>query len=110
MKTYCKSSFRAIMIGVVLITLSNPSLAESSNRKIGYTDLDLEQQADVAVLYDRIKTAARIVCTDSKATWGFHRKAFNRCYLKTVDKAVTGMNNSILTSLHKGQEVKVARR
>ena len=110
MKTYYKHSIQAVILSTVLLATSNISLAGGYYKKIGYSDLNLEQPADVGVLYERIKSAAHVVCTDSTAIWGYHRKSFNRCFKKTVDKAVESINNSVLTKLHRGHEQAVAKR
>ena len=110
MKTNLKQSLIAVALMVIFSGFSNPSLAGGFSKKIGYSDLDLEQPADVAVLYERIKHAAKIVCTDKTAIWGYHRRNFNRCYQRVVNKAVTSMDNNMLTTLHPGQENRVAKQ
>lgn len=110
MKTYYKHSIQAVILSMVLLGTSNNSPAGGYYKKIGYSDLNLEQPADVGVLYERIKSAAQVICTDSTAIWGYHRKSYNRCFKKTVDKAVKSIDNSVLTKLHQGQEQAVTKR
>jgi len=110
MKTYRKQSLIAIAFVVIFSGFSNPSFADGFSKKIGYSDLDLDQPANVAVLYERINKAANTVCTDTTAIWGYHRRNFNRCFEKTVTKAVSGINNDALTALHQGLVTKVVKR
>ena len=79
---------------------------------VNYSDLNLEQPKDVAVLYERIQYAARLVCKDVTATWiwGYHRKNFNRCFQGVVNTAVMRIDNTTLTALHQGQSESVAKR
>lgn len=110
MKSFIEKSVIAVILSVILPGLCGPSFAGEYYAKVNFADLDLDQPGDVAVLYDRIQDAARTVCTDDTATWGYHRKAFDRCFGRTVDKAVTGIGNSTLTALHAGQNIPVAKR
>lgn len=112
MKTYLKQSIIAMTLSIALAGLSNPSLAGGYHQSVKYSDLNLEQSGDVAVLYERIQDAARTVCQlDQSASWdGSLITHYQRCIRIVIDKAVHDVNNEALTTLHQGQHENVAKR
>ena len=110
MKTYFNQSIIAVALSVVLAGLSTPVFAERSFVEVNFADLNLAQPSDVAALYERIQVAARQVCKDDTAIWGYHRRAFNRCFERTMDKAVIRIDNPALTSLHLEGNQSVVKR
>ena len=98
-----------IALALVLAGLSSPVFAGRSSEKVDFSDLNLNQQRDVAVLYERIQSAAEQVCKDDTAIWGYHRKAFHRCFARTMDKAVSQVDNPALTAYHLDRHQQVAK-
>lgn len=70
--------------------------------KVTYADLDLSKAAGAAVLYKRIRNAARIVCDfygdsiDKLLTRGY-----DKCISTAVAAAVDKVNNPMLTAKHR---------
>jgi UrcA family protein len=94
-----------------LLGATGPTFAEETGKTVSYADLDLGNSADVAIVYERIQDAARMVCRDSAAPWdGQGTKHFNQCFKDTVDTAVQDVNNFELTALHQRIRKEVAER
>ena len=110
MNSYLNKLVVITILSIALTGLSCPSIAGQFLKRVNYSNLNLDRPGDVTVLYERIQDAARLVCKDDTATWGFHRKAFNRCFERTMDKAVMRVGNGALTALHQGQIESVAKR
>ena len=111
MKTYFNQSIIALALALALAGLSNPCFAESNVKWVKFSDLNLDKPGDVVVLYKRIQKAATDVCVGNLPyTWVIHRKAFNRCFQRTVDKAVMKIDNPALTSYHLDRNQNVAKR
>jgi UrcA family protein len=73
-------------------------------------DLDAAKPEDVQTLYDRIRSAARIVCRrEYSAAWDlkriFHRQ---QCFERAVDQTVAEVGVPQLTALHRGEIERVA--
>ena len=111
MKTYLNQSVIALILSLAITGWSNPSFAGQYHRKINYTDLNLDQPGDVAILYARIQRAARLVCRRERARWDeFVMTHYQQCLQMTVDKAVHDVNLDALTALHRGQMESVVKR
>lgn len=70
--------------------------------KVGYGDLNLSTINGATTLYQRIEGAARFVCGDP----GHHlaeQTSWKTCYGTAVTRAVTEVNNPLLTSLYRKQ-------
>jgi UrcA family protein len=69
--------------------------------RIAFSDLDLSKPDDVAELYARINSAARLVCIDSSSPWDAGRiETIKRCHAAVVGDAVAQINVPKLTALH----------
>ena len=74
---------------------------------VRFRDLDLSTTVGAQTLYERIKTAARNVC--SEEDYMFIRK----CRARAVADAVAGVNSPLLSNVHRsmiGRVEEVARR
>lgn len=101
----------AMTLTSALLGVTVPSLAEETGKTVSYADLDLNNPDDVAVIYERIQDAARMVCRDSSAPWdGQRTKHFNQCLQDTVDAAVQDVDNFQLTALHQQVREDIAGR
>ena len=111
MKTYFKQSIIVLVLSLACMGWSNPSFAGSDIKWVKFSDLNLDKPGDVTVLYKRIQKAATDVCIgDMPYTWGYHRRAFNRCFRRTMDKAVMKVDNPALTSYHLDRNQNVVKR
>jgi UrcA family protein len=111
MKTNFKQSAVVFTLSAILMGLNSPSIAGGSGKKVHYSDINLDQSGDVAVLYKRIRDASRMVCKDDEAPWDASRQRhYKRCLQGTVNKAVQDVNHNALTVLHQGQNEGVAKR
>jgi UrcA family protein len=106
---------------VALLACSQQSFAASLVREPGRTrtvsagDLDLNQPANVATLYQRIQAAARAVCHEEALRF---RRSTNRlapmnwrqsCIARAVDGAVASADNVQLSALHRGTTEAIVR-
>jgi len=110
-----QTSFGAIvitaMLSIALLVPASPAAADDSGQKVAFEDLDLNQPADVATLYERIQAAARSVCRNDSAPWdGRQASNYQKCFEGAVDLAVRDINNVSLTALHHEFGEKIASR
>ncbi len=78
---------------------------ESDNvARVTFSELDLSKQAGVETLYERIRSAARMVCgADDHRTRSLStRQAAKECYNKALDDGVRSIGNPRLDALHNG--------
>jgi len=81
MKTAIAQTISALTLTAALIGASSSALADERTSagtgepsiKIEFADLNLNLSEDVAELYARIKSAARLVCVDSSSPWDAKR-------------------------------------
>jgi len=103
----------AMTLTTALLGASGQALAGEISKTVSYTDLNLNNHADVAVLYERIQDAARTVCKDGSAAWYPNPRStrhFDQCMQVTIDKAVRNVNNFELTALHQRNRKEIAKR
>jgi len=110
MNALMKHSIGALTLTASLLGASAHAVAGSDRAPTGdgpsihvhFADLDLSKPADAAILYQRIQSAARHVCTLSAAPWD-GRKVTNwqRCYDGTVEEAVLRINRPLITAVHR---------
>jgi len=91
MNTRCKRSAAALAICVAFAGVSLPAQADT---RVNFGDLDLSSSEGIATLYQRIESAARLVCKDRLAPWS------RRCYDATIEDAVATIDQPQLTALH----------
>lgn len=71
------------------------SLVRGPSKTVRYGDLDLSKRAGAETLYDRIKSAARSVCSGEMPAY------FADCRAKAVEEAVAGVGNTLLAAVHR---------
>jgi UrcA family protein len=98
-----KSAMRHTFIACTLLSLSAIATAGSpadSSRTVGFADLDLTRPAGVAVLYQRIRTAALEVCRpllERDLTFAAHSRS---CVQDAIARAVDEVNAPALSLQH----------
>lgn len=74
---------------------------ETRSVKVSFADLNIGTPQGAAVLYSRIKRAARTVCgIDTATVEELKYHAFQPCYQAAIAEAVTKVNSPMLTALH----------
>jgi UrcA family protein len=102
MKTNGHRSTRVIFALVLSGACLAAAAAEPPPRvRIDASDLDLRSQEGVAVLYGRIRLAARDVCRSHASVTGSRVRAeFTRCVRDAIDGAVYGWRLPMLAAMH----------
>ncbi len=87
---------------------------EVAARRISYADLDLSSDAGAAVLYARIRLAARQVCVVTSGAWRFGALESARgCIEAAVTRAVADVHAPTLTGYYlvkTGQSIHLAEK
>ncbi len=106
--------FKSLVATFVVIVLGGPAVVlastlsyiEDDGVAVSYTDLNLENDESVRVLYRRLKRASKKVCGISpRKIYGssvYHMWESQRCYEATLSKAVDNFDNEDLTRVHAG--------
>ena len=98
-----KSAVRQTLIALTLLSVSAIASAASpaaSSRTVGFADLDLSHPAGVAVLYQRIRTAALEVCRpllERDLTFAARSRS---CVEDAIARAVNEVNAPVLSQYH----------
>ena len=116
-----RSSILVIAVAWLSAGLSPQALGEEGQRDrawgdnlrrtVSASDLDLSRLEDVQILYRRIQSTARSLCSRAyvSAPWDvkrvLHRK---RCYEEAVGNAVSGTGHAELAAVHRGEIDRVA--
>jgi UrcA family protein len=111
----------AMSVLVTAITVMGSTLAHAAlpgdqplSRQVNYSDLNLDQPAGAAVLYNRLSSAAHVVCKpfEGKALVNFKRH--RTCVAKAISTAVRDVNAPTLTNLYRAktgeQGIELAKR
>jgi UrcA family protein len=110
----------AMSVLVTAITVMGSTLAHAAlpgdeplSRQVNYSDLNLEQPAGAAALYNRLNAAAHVVCKplEGKAVLSFQRH--RKCVAKAISTAVRDVNAPTLTNLYRSktrEHVELAKR
>ena len=105
---------RTFFVTAVVTVMAIPAIAAASpfineaNRtavRVSYADLDLSNEAGLATLYARLRSASLAVCGSRSLieAGSLGRLAENRrCYEGALSKAVARINNDKLSELHAG--------
>ncbi len=104
------ATFVMIVLGGPTVVLANtPSyldFVEDDKVAVSYTDLNLESEESVRVLYRRLKRASKKVCgIRPKKIYGssvYHMWESQRCYRATLSHSVDKVDNDDLTRMHAG--------
>jgi len=110
-KTISAVTATALFFGLSAQTLGDEARSGAqSSKAINASDLDMEKPEDVQTLYERIRTAARIVCrTETSNLWDVKRVLHKQqCFEATVDNVVNGVAQPELTAVHRGEIERVA--
>ena len=104
MKTITRNSnnFLAAVAAVCLASVTIVAHADQAadglpTRTVRYSDLNLNTQAGAAVLYQRIRNAAKEVCGDVDSLQLARVAAAKPCIDRAVFSSVRSVNNPILT-------------
>jgi UrcA family protein len=86
------------------VACSDPaSAADSAGMSVSYQDLNLANQADVRVLYRRLKHAASDVCGNVPEQELARHLAFERCYNAALERAVTQIDLPQLQAMYQSE-------
>jgi len=99
-----------------LTAISSMSMAQDSvdrspppSSVVAVSDLDINSSEGAAILYVRIKSAARQICRDQYLRIGMARDYY-RCVATAIDDTVAAVNLQQLTSVHRGATAQLASR
>jgi UrcA family protein len=85
----------ALLFGGSAATLAAPTLVgEVATKTVRFADLDISTASGAEALYERIVTAARMVCRDA----GLNLVA--ECRARAIADAVRGVASPLLSSVH----------
>lgn len=73
---------------------------DALTKSVGYGDLDLNSPKGVEVLYARLRSAARDVCTPFEGRELNSRVLWDKCYDHAISAAVSAINKPALTAFH----------
>ncbi len=110
--------FKRLVATFVVIVLGGPAVVladtpsyfvEDDKVAVSYTDLNLENEEGVRVLYQRLQYASKEVCgitspkiAESLLRKSSRRRATRQCYRETLSNAVDEFDNEDLTRIHAG--------
>jgi len=112
------SSLRCVLVAVFLGSLSTIAAAAGAGddvpkRTVRFADLNLSNTTGVAVLYRRIRSAARAVCEPAVMRDLQLTLLQQRCTEEAIERAVSDVNSPLLTSYYRAKArpaITVARR
>jgi UrcA family protein len=93
----------AILLACVLVAPNAFADDRIRTETVKFADLKVDTPAGVEVLYRRIISAARRVCSNEGSSIYVYSN-WQNCVRPTVDAAVAKVNNPMLTALHAGRE------
>ena len=85
------------------------SAAEANTKVVRFTQSDLASDAQVAVLYGRLRSAARDVCSSHRGQDLTSMKNYRACYSDALEGAVNTVNEQTLTALHNAPAARSAK-
>ncbi len=109
--------FKGLVATFVVIGLSGPAVVlastsshlETNKATVSYVDLNLENEEDVRVLYQRLQHASKEVCgvaslkiPESILAKSSRRRATRQCYRESLSNVVDKFDNEDLTRIHAG--------
>jgi UrcA family protein len=112
MKFAVRRSLAAVTMAAVCAIANAGSPNQSPQRTVSFADLDITHPAGVAVLYQRIRAAAREVCRASIERDLTSAKLSRSCVQDAIARAVDEVNTPTLSQYHETATglVVVARR
>lgn len=106
---------RTFLVTVVVTAMAIPAIAGATPSineadraavRVSYADLNLSNEAGLATLYARLKSASSAVCGSRRSlieAGSLHQLVENkRCYEGALSKAVARIDNDKLSELHAG--------
>jgi UrcA family protein len=107
--------FLSTAMGAVAASAAECEVVDDVRRcHVHYADLDPSRSPDAAVLYSRIRSAAREVCEPILVSTRLDSVTrVRQCTVQAIDHAVADVNAPALTSFHlakTAQSIKVARQ
>jgi len=73
--------------------------AETRQTIVGYADLDLTRDGDIAALYERLDVASRRICRALNAgKTAEHRRAYDACWADAMTGAAADIGNGEVTA------------
>ena len=101
----CSIAASAISVAsTALYAGSVPVDAIQHSTAVRFADLNLDQQRDVSLLYNRITFAVDQVCGPRSLTGSYSTSpGFSRCFQKALARAVTTVNRPQLTAYYEEQ-------
>ncbi len=106
--------FKSLVATFVVIVLSGPVVVQAAGTisyfddgkaAVSYTDLNLENEESVRVLYRRLQRASKEVCGVTRLLIAgsiMHLQGTKQCYRETLSNAVDKIDNEDLTRIHAG--------
>ncbi len=91
----------AITLAVLTASAGPQGTILSRSEVVRFSDLNLSSDEGVRTLYQRIRGAARKVCSDAADRGGSLKEpTYYACVSKAVDDAVSQVNKPALTAMH----------
>ena len=85
------------------VSASTATEDDQPSRVVKFADLDLTHSPGVAVLYTRIRSAAKAVCLP-EYNWVMEMRAISdRCRKQAIERAVADVNAPALTAYYQGR-------
>lgn len=97
-KHFVFAAVAAVSLASVTVVAHADSEVDAPTRTVHYSDLNLNTQAGVATLYNRIRNAAQLVCGNVDPRRLDEAASAKTCIDKAVFSSVTAVNNPKLTS------------
>lgn len=73
---------------------------DALTKSVSYGDLNLNSEKGVAVLYSRLRSAAREVCVPFEGRILSNQMLWSKCYDHALSAAVADINKPAVTALH----------
>ena len=100
MKSAVRPALLAVAIASICTIANAGSPEQSAQRTVRFADLDLSRTAGVAVLYQRIRVAAREVCQPVDERDMMLLAASRSCVRDAIDHAVDDVHSLTLSRYH----------
>ena len=97
-KQFVFAAVAAVSLASVTVAAHANPAVDAPTRTVHYSDLNLNTQAGVATLYNRIRNAAQLVCGNVDPRRLDEAASAKACIDKAVFSSVTAVNNPMLTS------------
>jgi UrcA family protein len=94
------AAFAQSSVQEVVVTTTHPTApgAERRRQVVSYADLDLSNDAGATVMLQRIRSAAKTVCSP-EPTGLAEQSAYKACFASSMTGALSRLNNAKVTAL-----------